>query len=425
MFDIRAIRDNPSLFDAGMAKRGLPAQSKTILDLDERWRGLTVAAQELQAQRNEASKAIGAAKAAKDEALASKLMEEVSDIKTRLPELETQEAALQAEIDAFLSALPNVPEDDVPLGADENDNQLVHQRGEKPVFDFAPQEHDSFGPALGLDFETAQKVSGARFVFLRGGAARLHRALGQFMLDLHTSEFGYQEVSVPVLVREESVYGVGQLPKFAEDLFKTTDGRWLTSTSEVTLTNIVREQILADTELPLRFTALTPCFRSEAGAAGRDTRGMMRQHQFDKVELVSITTPDQSTAEHERMTRAAETVLERLGIAYRRMLLCTGDMGFSSRKTYDLEVWLPGQNRYREISSCSTYGDFAARRMNARFRSAGGKGTQFVHTLNGSGLAVGRALIAVLENYQNADGSVTVPDVLKPYMGGQVRVGPA
>jgi seryl-tRNA synthetase len=425
MFDIKAIRENPDAFDAGLARRGLDGAARRILALDERWRALTLQAQELQARRNEASKAIGAAKGKGDEAAAHALMAEVSDLKESLPKLEAAEADLAADLQTQLSAIPNLPLDTVPDGADEDGNQLVHERGTIPTFDFEPKEHDRLGEALGLDFETAQKVSGARFVYLRGQIARLSRALGQFMLDLHTSEFGYQEIVPPLLVREDAVFGVGQLPKFAEDLFKTTDDRWLTSTAEVSLTNIVRGEILAETLLPLRFTALTSCFRSEAGAAGRDTRGMVRQHQFDKVELVSIVRPEDSPAEHERMTTCAETVLDRLGLAYRRMILCTGDMGFATQRTYDLEVWLPGQNRYREISSCSTCGDFQARRMNARYRPAGEKGTRFVHTLNGSGLAVGRTLVAVLENYQHADGSVTVPDVLKPYMGGLEALTPA
>jgi seryl-tRNA synthetase len=425
MFDIRAIRDNPSLFDAGLARRGIAAASEAILSLDKEWRALTVEAQTLQARRNEASKAIGAAKSSGDHASAEALMAEVATIKARLPQLENEEASRAAELQTVLAALPNIPDNGVPPGVDENDNQLVHERGVKPVFSFQPLEHDVIGEKIGIDFETAQKVSGARFVYLRGAVARLNRAIGQFMIDLHTQEFGYEEVAPPVMVREEAVFGVGQLPKFEDDLFRTTDGRWLISTAEVSLSNIVRESILGDLAEPVRFTALTSCFRSEAGSAGRDTRGMIRQHQFEKVELVSIVRPDDSDAEHERMTRAAETVLERLGLAYRRMLLCAGDMGFSARRTYDLEVWLPGQDRFREISSCSNCGDFQARRMNARHRPAGGKNTTFVHTLNGSGLAVGRTLVAIVENYQNADGSITVPDALKPYMGGIERISPA
>jgi seryl-tRNA synthetase len=425
MFDIRLIRENPTAFDAGLARRGIVPVSALILSLDEQWRALTVKVQELQARRNEASKAIGTAKSKGDDLTAASLMAEVAGLKSSLLQIEAEESTHAAQIQGMLQAIPNLPQEGVPTGADENDNHLVHENGEVPKFAFDPKEHDVLGPPLGLDFETAQKVSGARFVYLRGQVARLSRALGQFMLDLHTSEFGYQEVVPPLLVRDEAVYGVGQLPKFAEDLFRTTDNRWLTSTAEVSLTNIVQGDILAETALPLRFTALTSCFRSEAGAAGRDTRGMIRQHQFDKVELVSIVRPEEADAEHERMTRAAETVLERLGLAYRRMLLCTGDMGFATQRTYDLEVWLPGQNRYREISSCSNCGDFQARRMNTRYRPGNEKSTRFVNTLNGSGLAVGRTLVAILENYQNADGSVTVPAVLLPYMGGIERLIPA
>jgi seryl-tRNA synthetase len=418
MFDIKAIRDNPAAFDAALGRRGLEPQAANILNIDKEWRALTVEAQTQQARRNEASKAIGAAKAQKDEAKAQSLMAEVAGLKESLPKLEAQEAALSEQLNTLLSAIPNLPYDDVPLGKDEDENVFVSDFGTPRSFDFEVKEHFVLGEPLGLDFETAQKVSGARFVYLRGQLARLNRAIGQFMLDLHTTEFGYQEVAPPVLVRTEALFGVAHLPKFAEDSFKTTDDRWLTSTSEVSLTNIVRDSILIEAELPLRFTALTPCFRSEAGAAGRDTRGMIRQHQFDKVELVSITSQEASDDEHLRMTRAAETVLERLNLPYRRMMLCTGDMGFSARRTFDLEVWLPGQGQYREISSCSTCGDFQARRMNARYRPEGEKNTRFVHTLNGSGLAVGRTLVAVLENYQQADGSVIIPDALKPYMGG-------
>jgi seryl-tRNA synthetase len=424
MFDIRTIRDNPEGFDAGLARRGADALSPKILDLDTRLRALTTAAQEQQARRNEASKAIGAAKAQKDEAKAEALMAEVAGLKESLPKLEAEETALAAELGALLAAIPNLPADDVPNGADENDNVIVRTSGTLRTFDFEPKEHFDIGPALGLDFETAQKVAGARFAYLRGSMARLQRALGQFMLDLHTGEFGYQEVNPPLLVRDEAFFGTGQLPKFAEDSFQTTDGRWLIPTAEVSLTNIVRDSILAEGDIPLRFTALTPCFRSEAGAAGKDTRGLIRQHQFDKVELVSISRPEDSEAEHERMTACAEAVLDRLELPYRRMLLCSGDMGFSARKTFDLEVWLPGQGKYREISSCSNCGDFQARRMNARYRPEGEKGTRFVHTLNGSGLAVGRALVAVIENYQEADGSVSVPAVLQPYMGGIARIEP-
>jgi seryl-tRNA synthetase len=418
MHDIRYIRENPDAFDAALARRGYAAQSAQLLEMDVNWRALSSEAQAGQARRNEASKAIGQAKAQKDDARADALMAEVAELKTRLPQLETEAGEAQDALQALLATIPNLPADNVPQGADEKDNQLIHTRGEPGSFAFEPRVHDVVGAPLGLDFETAQNVSGARFVYLRGQLARLNRALGQFMLDLHTTEFGYQEVMPPLMVRDEAMYGTGQLPKFAEDLFKTTDGRWLIPTAEVSLTNIVNDAIMAEAELPLRLTALTFCFRSEAGSAGRDTKGMIRQHQFEKVELVSITTPEASEAEHERMTACAETVLERLGLPFRRMLLCTGDMGFGARRTFDLEVWLPGQNQYREISSCSTCGDFQARRMNARFRPTGEKATRFVHTLNGSGLAVGRTLVAVLENYQQADGSVIVPKALRPWMGG-------
>ncbi|WP_137786847.1 serine--tRNA ligase [Sphingomonas sp. 3P27F8] len=424
MHDIRLIREHPSDFDAAMAKRGKGAESAVILELDRRRRELITELQTGQARRNDASKAIGAAKAAKDEATASALMAEVTALKQRLPELEAEEARLGGELDDLLAALPNIPLPDVPQGADENDNALVHERGTRPEFAFAAKEHDAIGPALGLDFETGALIAGARFTLVRGQMARLARALGQFGLDTLTREHGYEEVSPPLLVKSEAMFGTGQLPKFAEDLFETTDGRWLIPTAEVSLTNIVREKILAAEELPLRFTALTPCFRSEAGAAGRDTRGFIRQHQFEKAEMVSIVTPDQSEAEHERMTAAAEDVLTRLALPFRRMKLCTGDMGFTAARTYDLEVWLPGQGRYREISSCSTCTDFQARRMNARFRPEGEKATRFVHTLNGSGLVVGRMIVAILENYQQEDGSVSVPDVLQPYLGGIDRLEP-
>ncbi len=422
MHDIRLIRENPKAFDAALARRGASAIAQQIVMLDEQWRALTQDLQVALALRNESSKAIGAAKAKKDEDEAERLMAEMADLKTSITDLEARERDALGALNEALAAIPNLAEEDVPTGGDESANAIIHLRGAIRNFAFTPKEHDVIGPALGLDFETAQKVSGARFAYLRGGIARLSRALGQFMLDLHTGEFGYQEVAPPVLVRDEALYGTGQLPKFAEDQFRTTDGRWLIPTAEVSLTNIVRESILVGVELPIRFTALTPCFRSEAGAAGRDTRGMIRQHQFDKVELVSITRSEDSDAEHERMTACAEAVLERLELPYRRMLLCTGDMGFTARKTYDLEVWLPGQAQYREISSCSNCGDFQARRMNARYRPDGEKGTRFVHTLNGSGLAVGRALVAVIENYQQEDGSVAVPSVLLPYMGGVDRI---
>ncbi len=424
MHDIRLIRENPSDFDAAMAKRGKGAESAIILELDRRRREAITELQVGQARRNEASKAIGAAKAAKDEATASALMAEVATLKQRLPELEAEEARLGTELDDLLAALPNIPLPDVPAGADENENQLVHERGARRDFTFEVKEHDAIGPALGLDFETGALIAGARFTLVRGQMAKLNRALGQFGLDTLTRAHGYEEVAPPLLVRSESMFGTGQLPKFAEDLFETTDGRWLIPTAEVSLTNIVRERILAADELPLRFTALTPCFRSEAGAAGRDTRGFIRQHQFEKAEMVSIVPPEQSEAEHERMTAAAEDVLTRLGLPFRRMKLCTGDMGFTAARTYDLEVWLPGQQRYREISSCSTCTDFQARRMNARYRPEGEKATRFVHTLNGSGLVVGRMIVAILENYQQEDGSVWVPEVLQPYLGGLNRLEP-
>ena len=424
MLDIRLIRDDPAAFDAAMARRGKPADAATILDLDRRRREVVTELQVGQARRNEASKAIGAAKAKKDEETAAALMAEVATLKQRLPELEAEEARLGGALDSLLAGLPNLPLADVPDGADENDNQLIHERGQRPMFDFAISEHDAIGPALGLDFETGALLSGARFTLVRGHVAKLARALGQYGLDVLTRDYGYEEVIPPLLVRDEAMFGTGQLPKFAEDLFRTTDGRWLIPTSEVSLTNIVREKILAATDLPLRFTALTPCFRSEAGAAGRDTRGFIRQHQFDKAEMVSIVEPDQSEAEHERMTAIAEDVLTRLELPFRRMKLCTGDMGFSAARTYDIEVWLPGQDRYREISSCSTCTDFQARRMNARFRPEGEKNTRFVHTLNGSGLVIGRTIVAILENYQQADGSVAVPTVLQPYLGGLNRLEP-
>ena len=425
MHDIRLIRDDPAAFDAGLARRGLEPQAAALLALDERRRALITEVQAGQARRNEASKAIGAAKARHDEEAAAALMAEVAALKERMPAREAEEAALAVELEGRLATIPNLPLADVPEGADEDDNALVHERGTPATLPFTPREHAAIGPALGLDFETGVKLAGARFTLLRGSAARLHRALGQFMLTTLSQEHGYEQVVPPLLVRDEVMFGTGQLPKFAEDLFRTDDGRWLIPTAEVSLTNIVREEILPEEELPLRFTALTACFRSEAGAAGRDTRGFIRQHQFEKAEMVSIVTPDQSEAEHERMTAAAEDILTRLGLAFRRMKLCTGDMGFSAARTYDLEVWLPGQGRYREISSCSTCTDFQARRMNARYRPAGEKATRFVHTLNGSGLAVGRTLVAVLEAYQQEDGGVAVPDVLQPWLDGANRLEPA
>ena len=424
MHDIRAIRDDPQAFDAGLAKRGVAPLAATLLALDDRRRSAIAAAQDAQAKRNESSKAIGQAKATGDEPRAQALMAEVTALKAALPILEAAEAEATRALDDALAAIPNIPAAEVPAGADETDNVTVAEWGEPPSFAFPAREHDLIGPAIGLDFETGVAIAGARFTLVRGPAARLQRALGQFMLDRLVRDHGYEEVAPPLLVRDEAVFGTGQLPKFAEDLFRTTDGRWLIPTAEVSLTNIVRERILREGELPLRFAALTPCFRSEAGSAGRDTRGYIRQHQFDKVEMVSIVTPDRSDAEHERMTRCAEGALEALELPYRRMLLCAGDMGFTAARTYDLEVWLPGQRQYREISSCSTCTDFQARRMNARFRAEGEKATRFVHTLNGSGLAVGRTLVAVIENYQQHDGSVAVPAVLKPYLGGLDRLEP-
>ncbi len=421
MFDIKWIRENPEAFDAGLAKRGLSALSAELIALDEARRGHVTKLQEAQARRNAASKEIGAAKAAKDDAKASALMAEVATLKEQLATGEEVERDLDGKLRDALSVIPNLPLPDVPLGKDEKDNVEVRKVGvpTKIAGVDKPQQHFEIGERLGLmDFATASKISGARFVVLKGALARLERALGQFMLDLHTSEFGYQENIVPLLVKDHAAYGTGNLPKFAEDLFRTENGFWLIPTAEVSLTNFVRDEILEEDKLPMRLTAHTPCFRSEAGAAGRDTRGMIRQHQFTKVELVSITTPEESLAEHERMTACAEEVLKRLGLPFRTILLCTGDMGFASQKTYDIEVWLPGENTYREISSCSVCGDFQARRMNARYKPKGAKDTRFVHTLNGSGLAVGRTLIAVLENYQQADGTVVVPEALRPYMGG-------
>ena len=424
MHDIRFIRENPAAFDEGLARRGLEPAAESILALDVQTRAVATEMQQDQARRNELSKAIGQAMAAKDGDRAEALKAEVAALKERLPALEAQDRALIAALSDRLLALPSLPADDVPEGADEADNVEEMRWGTPRSFDFTPVDHADFGPALGLDFEGAAAISGARFAALRGGIARLHRALGQFMLDTQTERNGYEEVNPPLLVRDEALIGTGQLPKFAEDLFRTTDGRWLIPTAEVSLTNLVREQILTEAQLPIRFTALTPCFRSEAGSAGRDTRGFIRQHQFEKVELVAIAAPEQSAAEHSHMIAAAEGILQALGLPYRRMLLCTGDMGFSARKTYDLEVWLPSQNCYREISSISNCGDFQARRMNARYRPEGEKGTRFLHTLNGSGLAVGRTLVAVLENGQQADGSVIIPEVLHGYMGGVTRLEP-
>ncbi|MBW8282243.1 MAG: serine--tRNA ligase [Rhizobium sp.] len=423
MLDIKWIRDNDEALDAALAKRGAEPLSAGLIALDEKRRSVVQSLQDMQARRNAASKEIGAAMGRKDMELADKLKAEIAHFKDIMPTAEEEERQLTADLTDQLSRIPNIPLDDVPVGKDEHDNVVKRVVGEKPGWNHAAKEHYELGEALGyMDFERAAKLSGSRFTVLTGPLARLERAIGQFMLDLHTSEHGYTEVSSPLMVKDEAMYGTGQLPKFAEDLFRTTDGRWLIPTAEVTLTNLVSGEILEQDKLPLRFTALTPSFRSEAGSAGRDTRGMLRQHQFWKCELVSITDADSAIDEHERMTACAEEVLKRLGLHFRTMTLCTGDMGFGARKTYDLEVWLPGQNTYREISSCSVCGDFQGRRMNARYRGKDGKGTTFVHTLNGSGTAVGRALIAVMENYQNEDGSITVPDVLLPYMGGLKKI---
>lgn len=424
MHDIRLIRENPAAFDAALGRRGLEPLSANILALDEKSRAIKTEWQQAQARRNEASKAIGQAMAAKDVATADALKTEVAALKERMPALEAEERSVGELLTALLAAIPNLPASDVPDGADEADNVELSRWGTPRDFDFAPQDHADFGPSLGLDFEGGAALSGARFTALRGQMARLHRALAQFMLDMQTATHGYEETIVPLLVKDDALFGTGQLPKFAEDLFKTTDGRWLIPTAEVSLTNLVAEQIVPEDRLPLRLTALTPCFRSEAGSAGRDTRGFIRQHQFEKVELVAICKPEDSDAEHERMVAAAEAVLQALNLPYRKMLLCTGDMGFGARKTYDLEVWLPSQATYREISSVSNCGDFQARRMNARTRAEGAKQTMFLHTLNGSGLAVGRTLVAVLENYQQADGSVLIPDALLPYMGGLTKLQP-
>jgi seryl-tRNA synthetase len=424
MHDLRFIRDNPEAFDAGLATRGADPAARRVLELDERRRRVTTRLQETQNRRNEASKAIGQAMAKGEAATADALKAEVAELKTALPDLEDEERQLGAELDGLLAALPNLPDQSVPHGPDESGNLEVSRWGQQRNFEFSPQEHADLGPPLGLEFDTAVAMSGARFAFLRGQMARLERAIGQFMLDLQTQRNGYVECVPPLLVTSEALFGTGQLPKFADQQFETTDGRWLIPTSEVSLTNSVREKIIDDLSQPIRLTALTPCFRSEAGAAGKDTRGYIRQHQFSKVELVTICRPDDWQAEHEHMTASAEAVLQALDLPYRKMLLCTGDMGFGAKKTFDLEVWLPGQAAYREISSVSWCGDFQARRMNARYRPEGQKGTAFVHTLNGSGLAVGRTLVAVLENGQQADGSVIVPSALLPYMGGIDRLTP-
>jgi seryl-tRNA synthetase len=460
MHDIRWIRENPEAFDRGLTRRGLPPQSAELIALDEKRRAAILKAEQAQARRNAASKEIGAAKKNKDEAAAQALMAEVAALKDTMPALEAEEKKYSAELNTVLAAIPNLPGDDVPTGKDETENVEHHHFGAKRNYPFAPKQHFELGEELGqMDFETAAKLSGARFVVLKSGLARMERAIGQFFVDVHTSEHGYTEIAPPLLVRDEVMFGTGQLPKFKDDQFMTarnlvpfldtideqldrlttgdinpvesieriksvsadselSSSLWLIPTAEVPLTNLVRESIVDDESLPRRYTAYTPCFRAEAGAAGKDTRGMIRQHQFNKVELVSITTPEQSKDEHERMLSCAEEVLRRLGLHYRVVTLCTGDMGFASQKTYDIEVWLPGQGMYREISSCSNCGDFQARRMDARYRPKGGS-PRFVHTLNGSGVAVGRALIAVMENYQQDGGSIAVPDVLQNYMGGK------
>jgi len=465
MFDVKWIRDHPKAFDAGLKKRGLDPLSAEVLARDDARRAHIATLQAAQEKRNAASKEIGQAKAAGDEARAKSLIDEVAKLKSDIQAGEEEERRLTAALEDFLATIPNLPLDAVPVGADESANKEVGTWGEKPKFSFEPKQHFDIGEALGLmDFETAAKISGARFVVLKGALARLERAIASFMLDLHIQEFGYTEVLPPALVRDDAMFGTGQLPKFADDLFVTSRRRteanleaakkdwiekferheediglmydallaeieqaenlWLIPTAEVPLTNLVRESILAEADLPMRVTAWTPCFRAEAGAAGKDTRGMIRQHQFSKVELVSIVAPDQSLDELERMRGCAEEVLKRLGLHYRTVVLSTGDMGFAAQKTYDIEVWLPGQDAYREISSCSLCGEFQARRMQARFRPADGGPVRPVHTLNGSGLAVGRTMIAILENYQEADGGVVVPKALRPYMGGMERIGP-
>lgn len=430
MHDIKAIRDNPEAFDRHWSAKGRSGAAAEAVKLDAQLRAAQTTLQEAQAKRNESSKLIGMAKAKKDEAEAQRLMAEVEALKGVMAAAAEEEALVGGKLKDLLASLPNIPAPEVPVGEDEAGNVEQRRWGDAAKLPAGklnkPKDHVDLGAALGgMDFEAAARMSGARFVVLKKEVARLERAIGQFMLDLQTVEHGYTEVSPPLLVKSEALYGTGQLPKFAEDLFHTTDDRWLIPTAEVSLTNIVREQLVAEEELPMRLTALTPSFRAEAGSAGRDTRGMIRQHQFYKVELVSITTPDQSEAEHQRMVECAETVLKKLELPFRTMLLCTGDMGFGAKKTYDLEVWLPSQDMYREISSCSNCGDFQARRMEARYRKTGEKGGHFVHTLNGSGLAVGRTLVAVLENYQDEGGRIHVPAALQPYMGGVTHIGGA
>ncbi|MGB8547485.1 MAG: serine--tRNA ligase [Xanthobacteraceae bacterium] len=423
MHDIKWIRENPAAFDRGLARRGLAPQAERVLAIDERRRAVIQKLEGAQARRNAASKEIGQAKAKKDEATAQALMAEVAELKTLVPAMEAEEKEVSQKLDDALAEIPNLPLDEVPDGKDAEDNVQHHHFGAKRNYAFSPKQHFELGEALGqMDFEAAAKLSGSRFVVLKQGLARLERAIGQFMLDVHTGEHGYTEVNPPLLVHDAVMFGTAQLPKFVDDQFRTTTDLWLIPTAEVPLTNLVRESIVEEAELPMRLTALTPCFRAEAGAAGKDTRGMIRQHQFTKVELVSITTPESSKDEHERMLSCAEEVLRRLELHYRVMTLCAGDMGFPSQKTYDIEVWLPGQNMYREISSCSVCGEFQARRMSARYRTKEGRAVRHVHTLNGSGVAVGRALIAVMENYQEADGSIAVPEALAPYMGGLKKI---
>ncbi|MCB9993751.1 MAG: serine--tRNA ligase [Hyphomicrobiaceae bacterium] len=423
MFDIKWIRANAELFDSSLKRRGQPPASADLIALDDARKAKVTAMNEAQEKRNALSKQIGQAKAAGDNARAESIMAEVGALKSAVQEFEEAERTLTDELNTKLSFLPNLLHPEVPDGTSENENVTIRTHLEPKTFSFKPKEHYEIGETLGLmDFEAAARIAGSRFVVLRGQMARLERALGQFMLDLHTREHGFTEVSAPLLVRSEALFGTGQLPKFSEEAFETTDGRWLIPTSEVSLTNLVREQILSGEDLPLRFTSLTPCFRSEAGSAGRDTRGMLRQHQFAKVEMVVVTTPDRSEEEQHHMLGCAEAVLRKLEIPYRVVALCSGDMGASMQRTYDIEAWLPGQNAYREISSVSMAGDFQARRMNTRYRNGEGK-LDFVHTLNGSGIAVGRALIALVENYQNEDGSVTIPEALRPFMGGLERIG--
>jgi len=422
MHDLRWIRENPEEFDRGLQRRGLAPRAAEVLALDKEWRALQAAAEDAQATRNRLSREVGGAKSRGEPV--DELLSQIARGRDAEAANAGKAAELRTRIDELVASLPNLPAPEVPDGADETANKELRRHGVPPQFNFPALPHEAIGEKLGLmDFSGAAKLSGSRFVVLKGGLARLERAIAQFMLDLHTSEFGYTEVSPPYLVREETAYGTGNLPKAAEDMFRTTDGLWLIPTAEMPLTNLVADEILEESALPLRLTAWTPCFRSEAGAAGRDTRGMIRMHQFNKVELVSITRPEDSEAEHERMTQCAEEVLKRLGLAYRVMLLSSGDMGFAARKTYDIEVWLPGQDTYREISSCSNCGPFQAQRMKARYRPTGGKGTRPVHTLNGSGLAVGRTMIAVLENFQRHDGAVAIPEALRPYMGGQEIIG--